>query len=125
MNERLSSAREPLILPSSGSKRSKSGKPVSFGSASVKRVGCSLGGFRIANHAFFSSCNLFPSQYKTFPVSMRLMTYFLILASNWVTFSSSSMFLGLGFKTTGALGTSSSRLNQSENSDLDAKSFSN
>jgi len=50
-------------------------------------------------------------------------TYSLILASNPTRFSSSSIFRGLGFLTT-FVGRESSRLNQSENSDLFEKSFS-
>lgn len=48
--------------------------------------------------------------------------YLLTLASNSAIFSSCSMFLGLGFKTTAGFG-ASSRLNQSENSDRAPKSF--
>lgn len=59
-NELVSSTRKPLILPSSGSNKSKSGNVIVSASFSfgVNRGGCSGGGFRIASHAFFSSCNL-------------------------------------------------------------------
>jgi hypothetical protein len=52
--------------------------------------------------------------------------YNLSLASNPTRFSSNSIFRGLGFLMTFVGGgADSSRLNQSENSDLFAKSFSN
>jgi hypothetical protein len=119
----FSSSKNPLILPSSGSRRSKSGKTIGPVSSSEKRDGCSGGGFRIACHAFFSSCSLIESQFSACLGIFRP-SYLLTLISNWASFSSSSMFLGLGFNTTGALGASSSLLNQSENSDRAAKSLS-
>lgn len=56
----VSSTKKPLIWPSSGSSRSKSGSVIVSASFScgVNRGGCSGGGLRIASHAFFSSCSL-------------------------------------------------------------------
>lgn len=59
LKEAVSSARNPLIFPSSESRRSKSGSTIwSAVSSSANKGGSLAGGFLIPSHAAFSSFNL-------------------------------------------------------------------
>jgi hypothetical protein len=67
----------------------------------------------------YHACQLCDSDIRSL-----MSTYLLMFSSNCTIFSSSSTFLGFGLRMVG-FSSPSSRLNQSENSDRDAKSLSN